>query len=417
MEKKSFALGYSMVVHSVLMYLISTWVVAMSANYIIPAIAEKLAVETVGLYAINTYGALISVVVAFFMAQLLMKVSVRIVTVISLFIAAIAALISGFASNVPVYAIGMCLLFCTAQGYGFTVTNTLIANWFPRRKAEMLGFATAGVFLGNLTITPIFNKIVGSSGIEMAMVFIAIVLFVMSVASLFWLRNRPEDVGLFPDNDAKSVEHLAAMKEAAKNYKTAWPISRLLKTPVVWFLIVGFGFMLLMSSGMGAQAVPLLTSRGLTRDVAVKIIMVNSCFGFIGSIVTGFLDKKFGPRKTTLIMTCVFVVGFIGLAVFLDYRITVAFMFITNFFVGGCMNMMPSLAITIFGAKEFASVNRLIHPCTQIIKALSFITIGLSSMIAPGAVGTMGAFAICTAICGLCVLPITPKLLLKNIEK
>ena len=70
--------------------------------------------------------------------------------------------------------------------------------------------------------------------------------------------------------------------------------------------------------------------------------------------------------------------------------------------------MCPSLAITIFGAREYNAVNRLIHPLTQVIKSLSFLIIGISASIAPGAVGTMWAFAICIVITIVFVLPIVP---------
>ena len=408
MDKKSFILGYSLVVHSIIMYLVSTWIVALSANYIIPAMAEKYGVLPPVLYNINTYAALISVLAAFFLAHMTLKYGVRIVTVISLLICGLAAFLSGFAASVLVYAIGMVIMFCCAQGYGFVVTNTLMANWFPRKKAVVLGITTCGTFVGNMTLTPAFAAILGRSGIESAMSMYGVLCIVLGVASFFWIKNRPEEAGLFPDNDSTGLESLQTLKEAAKNYQTAWPVKRLLKTPVLWFFVIGFGFMFLMSSGIPAQWIPMMVSRGIDPQTALTILMTSSAVGLVGSVVTGFIDKKFGARITSLIMCGFFLASLVTMAMSTAQNITIVFIFIISFFLGGCFNMCPSLAITIFGAREYNAVNRLIHPLTQVIKSLSFLIIGISASIAPGAVGTMWAFAICIVITIVFVLPIVP---------
>lgn len=405
-KKKSFALGFSLVIHSLIMYLVSSWIVALSANYIVPAMAGKFGMDAGLFYSINTYAALVSVVAAFVLSQLTMKFGVRIITVISLIISGLAAVLAGYTTVLALYIIATILLFCFAQGYGFVVTNTLMSNWFPRKKAVILGVTTAGTYIANLTLTPAFSAILNTSGIGNAMLMFGIVCFVLGIISIFWIKNRPEDVGLYPDNDATGLEELSARQAAAKNYKSEWTIGRLLRTPIVWFFVIAFGFMLLMSSGVPAQIVPMLISRGVAPQNATKIMMISAIAGIFGSVATGFIDKKLGARITSLIMGVTFLISLGAMAISSNVTVTIVMLFVWTFFGGGCFNMCPSLAITIFGAKDYNAVNRIIHPLTQIIKACSFITIGLTSAMGSGFSGTMWAFFIFVVISMIFVLPI-----------
>lgn len=404
--QKKFTLGYSLVLHSLLMYLVSSWIVALSANYIVPAMAGKFQMGADVFYSINTYAALISVVAAFILSQLTLKYGVRIITVISLLISGLAAILAGNTTSLALYVVGTILLFCFAQGYGFVVTNTLMSNWFPRKKAVVFGITTAGTFVANLTLTPAFSAILNISGIGSAMLMYGVVCLVLGVVSIFWVKNRPEDVGLYPDNDPTGLEELSARQAAIKNYKSEWTISRLLRTPIVWFFVVAFGFMLLMSSGVPAQVVPMLISRGVAPPDATKFMMLTAVTGIIGSVATGFIDRKVGARVTSLIMGVLFLISLGALALITDATTTTIMLCVWSFFSGGCFNMCPSLAITIFGAKDFNAVNRIIHPLTQAIKACSFITIGLTSAMGSGFTGTMWAFFICVVVSMIFVVPI-----------
>lgn len=407
-KKKSFAIGYSLVIHSIIMYILCSFIIGLSANFVVPQAAGNLGCETDILYNINTVASLVGVVAAFLLAQFCLKKGVRIVTVISLIVSAIGVIMAGYATNMVVYVIGVILMFAFAQGYGFVVTNTLMANWFPRKKAEILGITTTGTYLANVIFTPIFSSMLGKGmKLKSPMLVVAIVMAVMAVLSIFWIKERPEQMGLFPDNKEEGIEQLRAMQEAAKNYKSKWTVKKLLKTPIVWFFIIAFGFLLLQSSGMPAQLVPLMFSRGIAN--ASTVMMYSAAFGFVGSIVTGFIDKKIGTRWTTVLMCIVFIISLIVLATVMNPTVTICMICLNTFFSGGCFNMCPSLAISIFGAREYNAVNRVIHPLTQVIKSFSFVAISVGSKIGSNFSGVMWMFLIAVVLCLIFVLPIVPK--------
>ena len=71
--------------------------------------------------------------------------------------------------------------------------------------------------------------------------------------------------------------------------------------------------------------------------------------------------------------------------------------------------MCPSLAISIFGAREYNAVNRVIHPLTQVIKSFSFVAISIGGKFGTGSSGVMWMFLIAIVISLIFVLPIVPK--------
>ena len=71
--------------------------------------------------------------------------------------------------------------------------------------------------------------------------------------------------------------------------------------------------------------------------------------------------------------------------------------------------MCPSLAISIFGAREYNAVNRVIHPLTQVIKSFSFVAISLGGKFGNASSGVMWMFLIAVVLCLIFVLPIVPK--------
>ena len=146
-------------------------------------------------------------------------------------------------------------------------------------------------------------------------------------------------------------------------------------------------------------------------------MMYSAAFGFVGSIVTGFIDKKVGTRMTTIIMCIVFAISLVVLALVQNPTVTICMICLNTFFSGGCFNMCPSLAISIFGAREYNAVNRVIHPLTQVIKSFSFVAISIGGKFGTGSSGVMWMFLIAVVLCFIFVLPIVPKNLKENKEE
>lgn len=68
---------------------------------------------------------------------------------------------------------------------------------------------------------------------------------VIAVVSLVFVRDNPEDVGLYPDNDQSMTREKAqALFEVGESYRKSspWTISKLLRTKQVWQISIGTAY-------------------------------------------------------------------------------------------------------------------------------------------------------------------------------
>jgi sugar phosphate permease len=94
-----------------------------------------------------------------------------------------------------IFALGSC-------GLGELSHVLLISRWFVRKRGTAIGIAMAGMGLGILLIVPLAQMCILHLGWRWAYIVLATIVGVGVIPpTLLWQRERPEDLGLFPDGD------------------------------------------------------------------------------------------------------------------------------------------------------------------------------------------------------------------------
>jgi MFS family permease len=108
------------------------------------------------------------------------------------------------------------LVYPLLGGAGFagsaTLANSvLIARWYRRSRATMLGRATLGITLGQVVVLPLAGLLVGRFGTTIAYLVLGAVVLVavVPVAGLL-LRDDPTELGQHPDGSPSAVPSEAA---------------------------------------------------------------------------------------------------------------------------------------------------------------------------------------------------------------
>ena len=86
------------------------------------------------------------------------------------------------------------------NGYSFTATNALIANWFPRKKGWVMGITTAGMMAASFTSVLFITVYSPQIGFTNVCYILAAVIAALGLVSLRWIVDTPEECGLLPDN-------------------------------------------------------------------------------------------------------------------------------------------------------------------------------------------------------------------------
>ncbi|MDR1766605.1 MAG: MFS transporter [Lachnospiraceae bacterium] len=410
-NEKSFIRGYSMLLHSLLMWMFFIATASTGLNILIPGFAAKNALDATGLLSVNTIAALIAVFVSIGINRVAMAYGVKLVTIISLFVGGIIGMLGlGVVSSVAGFTVCAIAAQCACNGYSNSVTNNLITNWFPRTRGRMLGITTCGVPLAVLLVIPQLSKLMAQPGGFDKVVFaMGATLTVVGVISIFWMKNKPEDCGLYPDNKPFTEEEKKS-RLLARASAVEWSWGSILKNRTAWLIIVAFGLFYIACTGFSAQMVPYLIEFGYTQPEAVGIMGRTAFFGLAGSILSGVIDSRFGTKISCVIYAVLTTVGFLVLFISHDRAFILACVFIQATTMGAVANLIPSIIMQCFGRDSFISVNRIIFPGIFLLRSFCYAMVAWGVKNLGGYINTYAAF-------GIMCLAATAVLLLINTKK
>ena len=228
------AKGWFVILYTLVLYALSniqTGFIQVSA----PAMAAMRQWDYAAIMSTVTYGGWIGIPLTFVFAWLVKNKGVKWPTFIALLVYGAATILHGSSSWVT-FVIASVLLSAVANTVNMVSPNTLISNWFFRKKGSVLGIATSGMMASAIITTPVFAALNNSGGLEFAFLVFGIVLIVFAVITIL-VRNTPQEAGTFPDNDPDFAQHMPAMPSQGN----AWPAGKLLREKNFWLMTVGFG--------------------------------------------------------------------------------------------------------------------------------------------------------------------------------
>ncbi len=369
MKQKSFILGYSLVAHSFLSYLFTSFLASGLTNIVFPIVAANTGLDQTVLLKWNTVGGIVAAVLSIVIGQLVLKKGIRFVTVIAYILAGIFLFLFGHVTALPLQIICLFMLQLGSTSFCYMTTNNLIANWFPMKKGVVLGITTIGLPLGNTLLAPPFSAISNSLGFNVALLIYSAALVVMGIVSIFWVKNKPSDAGLYPDNNPNE-------EIVANTYVSEWTFAKLLKNKQAWVVMIGFGCWTLATVGAVSQVVGFGIFRGFAPPQAVNLMAIGGVVSAVISIISGIIDQKWGTKKTSILYLILTLIVFVILIFALNKTVVAVCLVLVIGLNGAPGNLAPSMFISKFGAKDFNEVNRLLMPVLMVFRACCFYVVG-----------------------------------------
>lgn len=263
------------------------------------------------------------------------------------------------------------------------IPSNIMNVWFPRKKGVALGWATMGMPICTATIILILTALTAKTGSPAgAYTILGIAIIVYGIASFFWVKDNPESMGRYPDNEPISKEEMEANRKEFESHVSPWTMKKLLTNRNTWGIGVGLGLMWATTVGIISQLIPRLSTinDGMYAGSAIGMLSVAAIVGIGGSYLWGFLDTTFGTKKTCVIYGIWYVIAIIFL---LLQPQGLAFIWISVIMVGigigGIGNLIPSMIGTVFGRYDFLQANKAIAPLNTIIRQTGIVLAGILS--------------------------------------
>ena len=258
--------------------------------------------------------------------------------------------------------------------------NGIITNWFPRKKDLVLGYVTMGSNLSTALCLYIIGFLLARVSLTGTFLVWGVIYLVLGVLSFVLLRDNPEELGEFPDNDRSlTQEQVQEQFRQGEEYRKNGGLTTgdILKKRQSWQIAFGYGIILLITVGILSTLVSTLIIKGLPEMNAISIMTIAAVLGIPFSYLWGYLGVKFSTKKSHYAALCRYLChdrlhadprhldglchrGSAGL-------------------LHRCFgnNLTPAIIATVFGRYDFSKALAIIMPIWNIVVAFATTVVGV----------------------------------------
>lgn len=199
-----------------------------------------------------------------------------------------------FSTSLAAFYLSFAGLRALGQG-SLTINATLLVNqWFVTKRGRAIAVMGLGFPLSNAVFPPLGRYLIDSIGWREAYAVLGVMVVVLIVpASIFLLRNRPEDIGLYPDG----ADEPPLIEQAA-----GYDPERAARRPVLtslgfWLLAIPLASPGLVVTALIFHQTSIFAENGLGAGLAAGVFIVFAIASASTSMVAGFIVDRTGPVR------------------------------------------------------------------------------------------------------------------------
>jgi len=236
------------------------------------------------------------------------------------------------------------------NGFGYSTPIPVMAKWFPDKRGLAVGLAVGGYGAGSAIFGPLAQlKLIPAYGLPTTFRILAAIIFVMTIAGAFLLRNPPE--GYQPEGWSP-----AAAKSAAVAHQ--FTPGEMLRTRTFYLMWVGYALGCSAGLMVISQLVPFAKSVGIAAAALSTMTLVVGAVGNgMGRIFSAWMSDRLGRINVLRIMIGI---GIVAMPALYAVGGNVALLFIAVFVVYWCYGTQLSVngaAASDFWGTKNAGVN------------------------------------------------------------
>lgn len=355
------------------------------------------------LLAVATPAGIIGIIGNFVFSRVVIKVKAKTVAGVTMIVTGICFGILGLAPSIPVYFVAMCLVCFFASGFGLSAQPVFMAHWFPKKKGIALGWSTMGAPFSSAFFVSGFSILFGKMGLTKSFLLIGVIVVILGIISFFWAKDYPEEVGAYPDNMLPSETESSETMEVAEG-KSQFTLGALMKDKDMWLISIGFGLMWMTLVGILSQFIPRMLSVGYDQSQALFMLTVVSIIAIPGSYFWGWLDSKIGTKKASFVFAFSYVIALVMLIASTNAVVVWIGCIFAGFGVGGLLNLLTSMVISVYGRMDFVFANSVIVPIASVLRVLAFLVVAVLLQISQGSYTLPYIVFIVIDIIGACLI-------------
>ena len=274
------------------------------------------------------------------------------------------------------YVILGTLLGVGAALIGMIPSQTLVSNWYIKRRGTALGLATMGVSMSGMVMAPVSTWLIAAIGWRYTFIVYGL-LAVGILAPLVYVVviNRPEQKGLYPDGEASPfalppgglVESVADFESEDQRAADTlehreWTMKQALTNVNFWAITLSISLCMHCIGAVLTHLIPMAGDLGFTGSEGAMIVSLSAGVGVIGKILFGWIADHFDTRIAVWLSI---VFQFCGVALLINADSYTRLQFaavLFGFGMGGVVPLWGSLIGEVFGRENFGNIMGIMTP-------------------------------------------------------
>ncbi len=371
--------GWVIVVLSAMTFFLSSPGQTYSISVFIKVYIEEFGYSSTLISSAYSIATLTSGILLVFMGKAIDKYGIRRMLVIVTIMLGFTTFFNSIVSNIYMIFFGFVLLRYFGQGSMTLIPNTLVPQWFEKRRAFAISLASIGGLIAMLFV-PSFNLwMISTIGWENAWRVWGIVLIVGFVPIvIMFTSDKPEDIGITIENDLPtSRENIESVLDAID--RSSFSLNEAVKVKEFW--IVGMISMIpaMFSTGIAFHFFTLMSLRNIDSETAALILGLMALPAFIMPFVSKLVVDKY-PIKYILLTTLSMTILSMTFLIFGVINMTTAVIFILFYGLAVAIQILTTNVVwpNYFGRKHLGSIRGAATVFMVIGSALGPLPFGIS---------------------------------------
>ena len=279
----------------------------------IDSIIEDTGLSRTGISLLYLASTLVSAVLVTFVSRLADKYGPRIVLVVAGLGLGAACFGMAAATHILLFFIAFASLRALSQG-SLNINAILLVNqWFISLRGRAVGMMTLGAVMSTALFPSFARFLIDSIDWRGSYAVLGVVAIGLIVpVALLVVRNRPEDVGLFPDGSYQPP--VSESRQAAPGVRRH---TRIYSSPAFWMMALALSTPSLVTTALTFHQTSIFQENGLSATLAAGVFAIYSASSAVSSLVAGFAADRIGP-KPLLVFSMATLLATLALAVLID---------------------------------------------------------------------------------------------------
>jgi len=241
---------------------------------------------------------------------------------------------------------------------GLIPINTVITNWFIRKRGFAMSITMTGLSVGGIILVPFSTYLILNYGLKIALPVLGSLFWIIIIPiAVFVIKKSPSDVGLLPDGDKGSDPENGPVEQTGyDSQRQKWTRLQAMRTLPFWSIVVAF---LLAMTGQVAYLMHQVSflSQNLGIKGAATAVSLTAGASIAGRLILGTVIDRLEKRYAIMIMFSIQASAVFALAnsnhIIVLYLSTFAF----GLTMGSILMMQSLIVGECFGMISFATVS------------------------------------------------------------